>query len=147
MFSSHSYIADTLIDQPMFRSVCLLVLVTNWLPGHCLPPVPPIYRKAEGALSRYLSKPASSPVVHSLLNIIIHDKRAKAFTSDRAVNMALQHVGELNGNDEQVLRQLIFGANSKTLIQPKPFKPTADVKEKIIAALDNFFVDSSAEES
>ena len=136
----------------MLRSVCFLVLIVNWLPCDCLPPVPPIYRKAESALNRYLSKPASNPVVHSFLNIIIHDKRAKAFASDRAVNMALQHVGELNdatsnGHDEQVLRQLIYGTSSKTLTQPQPFKPTADLKEKITAALDNLFANKSNEES
>ena len=80
----------------MLLRIFFFVLIFGWLPVNGIVPVPPIYRKAEVVLKQYKSNPSYNPIIHSLFNAFIHDKRARAFISDQAIELALQQVNELD---------------------------------------------------
>jgi hypothetical protein len=141
----------------MFVGIIVLFLVSNWLPVHCLGPVPTIYRKAELALNRYMSHPFHDPVIHSLLNILIHDKHARAFISDQAIDIALATIKQFdqqtNAHSESLFHEIIYGkrcqqnqSNCKLSNEWEPFKPTPDLKAKITSALDKFFASSTVDD-
>ncbi len=141
----------------MFLRIIFFTLIFCWFSVHGLVPVPPIYRKAELALKRYVSNPLHNPVTHSLLNVLIHDKQARAFISDQAIEMALGQVKEFDQkmklNNENILRQVVYGIackrtgnNCATSNRQKINRPTADLKHHIVLALDKFFGNSNAED-
>ena len=134
----------------MFLRIFFLLFVAGWYSANCYVPVPPIYRKAELALKRYISHPSHNPIIYSLLNVLIHDKQAKAFISDQAIEMALENVKKIDKksrtNNEQPLRQVIYGkncqpndSNCSPANQRKINQPTSDLKQHIMSELDNFF--------
>jgi hypothetical protein len=141
----------------MFLRICLLALIVGWFSVNGLVPVPPMYRKAELALKRYTSNPSHNPIIYSLLNVFIHDKRARAFISDQAIELALTQVKELDEasqtNNEKLLRQLIYGINCKHTgkncslsHRQKINRPTPHIKQQIVLALDKFFGNANSEE-
>jgi hypothetical protein len=141
----------------MFLRIFFLLLICGCFSVHSLSPVSPAYRKAELALRRYLAQPACNSVIYSLLNVLIHDKQAKAFITEQAIEMALEHVKELDQtaktNNEQALRQIIYASNCKPndnncfpSNHQKTYKPTADLKQHIASALDKLFIDSNVDD-
>jgi hypothetical protein len=142
----------------MFLHVVCLCLIPSWLLVNCVVPVPPLYRKAELALNRYISAPSYNPVIHSLLNVLIHVKQAKAFISDEAIESALEEVKDFDQNtkinNEQLFRQVIYGRNCKKgdnncdpSNRRKINPPTPDLKQRIVAELDKFFATINTDES
>jgi hypothetical protein len=137
----------------MFLRTILLLTIFSWLSVDCLVPVPPSYRKAELALNSYISYSSYNPITHSLLNVLIHVKQAKAFISDQAIEMALEHVKkfdqETEENNEPILRQIIYGTNCKSddknclpSNRNRLGSPTPDLKQRIAVALDKFFANN-----
>lgn len=115
------------------------------------------YQQAEVALKRYTLNPAHNPIVHSLFNVYVHDKRGRAFISDDAMELALMQIKELDSisksNVEKTLREFIHAVNCRRLgknCQPahrqKINRLTPDVKQKIVVALDNFFENGNFED-
>ncbi|CAF2420312.1 unnamed protein product [Rotaria sp. Silwood2] len=103
-------------------------------------------------LKLYRSSSLYNPVVYSLLNILIHNKRAKAFVSEQAIEMALDEMKEFDqqtaSNNEQLLRQLIYGTycknnenncfrSNRNKINPI----TSDLAQRIALTLDDYFTD------
>lgn len=117
-----------------FRTLCLLTL-TTYLQVHCYVPVPTIYRKVELALRHYSTNTDHNPVIHSLLNVLVHDKRAKAFVTDQAIEKSLEDVKKFNRKDEHVLRRLLYGTRVLPLNQKLP----TVLEESIESALNTFF--------
>lgn len=140
------------IKHLMFLRQVLLLSIFGWFSVNCLAPALPNYRKAEIALNRYNSYSSYNPIVHSLLNVLIHVKKAKAFISDKAIEMALEQVKEFDEktgeNNEPLLRQLIYGTNcnpnDKNCLSSNRKPPTPDVKQRITIALDKFFANNKA---
>jgi hypothetical protein len=140
----------------MFLRTILLLTISSWLSVHCLVPLPASYRKAELALNRYISHSSYDPITHSLLNVLIHVKQAKAFISDQAIEMALENIKEFDqetdGNNEPLLRQIIYGINCKFNDKDclhsnrnQLGSPTPDLKQRISVALDKFFENNKAD--
>jgi len=134
----------------MFRPMFLLLLIFGWFSVDCLVPVPPVYRRAEFALKRFMSNPSYNPITYSLLNVLIHDKQARAFISDQAITMALEQVKEFDQqtktNNEKLLRQAIYGINCKRnrsnclpFNRQKINRTSQDFKQRIVLELDKFF--------
>ncbi|CAF0720823.1 unnamed protein product [Adineta ricciae] len=117
-----------------FRTFCLLTL-TIYLEVHCYVPVPRIYRQVELALRHYSTNTDHNPIIHSLLNVLVHDKRAKAFVTDQAIEKSLEDVKKFNRKDEHVLRRLLYG----TKILPSNKKLPTVLEESIESALNTFF--------
>ena len=124
----------------LFRVLCLLTII-SYFHVQCYLAVPSIYRKAELALRRYSSNKNHNPVVYSLLNILIHDKRAKAFTSASAIEKSLVDVKQFNENDEPILRELI----QQTKNSKQPAKLTAPLKADLESVLDTFFTNQTTD--
>ena len=136
----------------MFLRIICVLLITGWFPVSSVVPVPSIYRKAELALNHYMSSPSYNPIIHSLLNVLIHVKRARAFISDEAIDMALNDFKVVDqntkGNNVQSLRQIIYGKNCKknskncTVSNHRKINPPSqDLKQRIVLELDKFFED------
>jgi hypothetical protein len=141
----------------MFLRIFLFSLIYGWFSVNCLAPVPPVYRKAELALKSYVSNPSHNPVIYSLLNVLIHDKQARAFISDQAIEMALENIKELDQKtktrNEQLLSQVIYGINCKpngkncsSINGRKINRPTPDLEEFIVVALDKYFANAKSDE-
>ncbi|CAF0828971.1 unnamed protein product [Rotaria sp. Silwood1] len=105
-------------------------------------------------LKLYRSSASYNPVVYSLLNILIHNKQAKAFVSDQAIEMALDEMKEFDqktaSNNEQLLRQLIYDTycknNESNCLRSNRNKHnhvTPDLAQKIVLTLDDYFTDDS----
>lgn len=128
--------------------IILSIIVHSSAYGRVL--VDPMYRKAELALNRYSASLSPNPIVYSLLNVLIHDRQAKAFVSDEAIELALQHIREfdlkINDHNEKILRRIIYGVdcesddkNCLSNNQDPARTPSPDTKERIVVALDEFF--------
>jgi len=141
----------------MFLRILLFSLIFGWFSVNCLVPVPSSYRKAELALKRYMSNPSHNPIIYSLLNVLIHDKQARAFISDKAIEMALEQIKEFDKktktNNEKFLRRVIYGINCKhnendcsPSNQQKTTRPTPKLKQRIILALDKFFANGNIDD-
>ena len=117
-----------------FRILCLFTVI-GLFQVQCYVTVPPVYRDAERALQRYSSDAQHDPVIFSLLNVLVHDKRAKAFTTDQAIERALTDVKRFNADDEDVLRTIIFQKKSSL----KPNQVSKELKQDIQTALETFF--------
>jgi predicted DNA-binding protein len=117
-----------------FRTFCLLI-IAGWFQVQCYVTVPSIYQKVELALQDYSSRRDHNPVIFSLFNVLIYDKRAKAFITNEAIEKSLEDVKKFNENDEEILREFIYG--KKQLF--KGNKPSIELKEDIQSALDLFF--------
>lgn len=135
----------------LLRILCLLVISSSLL-VNCLAPVPPVYRKAVMALKLYRSYASHNPLVYSLLNILIHHKYAKIFTSDQAIEMALNDIKELDKktgkNNEGLLREIIYGKSCKTNDNnclnrngKKPANISPELTQRITLNLDKIFGD------
>ncbi|CAF1147001.1 unnamed protein product [Adineta ricciae] len=124
------------------RTLCLLAF-TIYLQVHCYVPVPRIYRKVELALRHYSANTDHDPVVHSLLNVLVHDKRAKAFVTDQAIEKSLEDVKKFSSKDEHVLRRLLYG----TRILPSNQKLPTVLEESIESALNTFFTYPQADDN
>ena len=122
------------ITTMFFRILCLCTVI-GLFQVQCYVTVPPIYRDAGRALQHYSSEVEHDPVIFSLLNILVHDKRAKAFTTDQAIERALTDVKKHNADDEDVLRTIIYQKKSAL----KPNQVSKELKQDIQAALDTFF--------
>ncbi|UJR27601.1 hypothetical protein I4U23_008882 [Adineta vaga] len=134
----------------MFLRLIILLTIFGWFSIVDSVPVPSTYRKAELALNDYTAPSSLNPMVHSLLNVLIHVRQARAFISDDAIEMVLENVRtfdhEINGNNEQLLRQIIYHKNCKSddkdclsSNQNSVHTPSSDVKQRIILELDKFF--------
>ncbi len=141
----------------MLLRICLLALIFGWFSVNGLVPVPPLYRKAVLALKNYTSNPSFNPITYSLLNVFIHDKQARAFISDQAIELALTQIKELDQtsqtNNEKLLRQLIYGINCKHMgkncllsHRQKINRPAPHLKQQIASALDQFFGNANSED-
>lgn len=141
----------------MFLGLFFVLIMSNWCPVNTLVAVPAIYRKAETALDRYFSQPAHNPVIHSLLNILIHDKQSRAFITDQAIDIALEHMKvfdqQIHTQNEPIFREIIYGkpctSDHPDCLTEKDwpyFQPTSDLKDKISSVLDKFFASSTLEE-
>lgn len=141
----------------MLLRLFLLSLIFGWFSVECLVPVPPIYRKAVLALKRYVENPHHNPVTYSLLNVPIHDKQARAFTTDQAIDMALEQIKDLDEKGRthiaKLLNKVIYGIdckrNGNNCLSPsrrKPIRPTPDLKNHIVLALDDFFDNGNADD-
>jgi hypothetical protein len=117
-----------------FRIFCLFI-VLGWFQVQCYVTVPPIYREADRALHRYSSEAKHDPVIFSLLNVLVHDKRAKPFTTDQAIERALADVKKFNADDDDILRGIIY--QKKSLL--KTNSVSKELKQDIQTALDTFF--------
>ena len=136
----------------MKRLIVLFVLISCF-PVHCFVRTTSIRRQAELALKRYYQQPTHDPIVHSLLNVLIHDEHSKAFISDQAVHNALKKIKEFDPQTESALRQIIYSKrcpanqiNCPLVPSSKAFQPTEELKEKIISALDEFFDEPTSDE-
>jgi len=118
----------------LFGLVTLLTTFT-FLYVHCYIPVPIIYQKAESALTRYSSQIEHSPVIFSLLNVIIHDKLTRPFIVNQAIETCLADVKKFNSDDEEILRDFIYNYQQPILTST----PTNKLKNEIQSALDLFF--------
>lgn len=127
----------------LFRTFCLFIIFC-WFPVQCYVPIPSIYRKVETALHDYSSHQDHNPIIYSLLNVLIYDKRAKAFITPEAIEKSLEDVKKFNENDAKILRKLIYGANDTPLKSNN--KPAAELKEDIELALDTFFSKSGLDD-
>jgi hypothetical protein len=96
----------------MFLRIYFPLLIIGWFSVTDLVPVVPIYRKGELALKYYISYPSHNPVIHSLLNVLIHDKQARAFIFDQSIKMALEKIKEFDQKTKTIsvsfLRILLF---------------------------------------
>jgi len=117
-----------------FRTFCLLI-IAGWFQAQCYVTVPSIYKKVEVALQDYSSREDHNPVIFSLLNVLIYDKRAKAFITNEAIEKSLEDIKKFNEHDEQILREIIYGKQ----ILLKENEPSIELKEDIQSALDTFF--------
>lgn len=144
----------------MVLRVFLILLIPGWLAVNGLVPVPPVYRKAVFALKQYRSYQYHNPLVYSLLNVLIHNKQAKAFVSQEAIELSLDYIRQfdkkMTTNNEQLFRQIIFGTtckrNDKNCLQSHQQKAnllTPELKEQIILELDKHFQndDSKSDET
>jgi len=113
-----------------FLTFCLLI-IAGWFQVQCYVTVPSIYQKGEVALKHYSSRTDHNPVIFSLLNVLIYDKRAKAFITNEAIEKSLEDVKKFDENDEEILREIIYGKKGN--------KPSTELKEDIQSALDTFF--------
>jgi hypothetical protein len=118
----------------LFRIFCLLT-IAGWFQVQCYVTVPSIYRKAEMALHHYSSHIGHNPVIFSLLNVLVYDKRARAFITDGAIEKSLEDVKKINKNDEQILRRIIYRRKNLEKVN----KLSVESKENIESALDTFF--------
>ncbi|UJR21686.1 hypothetical protein I4U23_024763 [Adineta vaga] len=118
----------------LFRTLWLLI-ITSYLQVQCYIPVSSVHKKVDIALRRYSSNIDSNPIVHSLLNVLVHDKRAKAFVTNEAIEKSLEDVKKFNKKDESVLRRLIY----ETRILSPTQKLSTVLEENIESALDTFF--------
>lgn len=110
------------------------VTILGWFQTHGYVPVPIIYRKADDALRRYASKADFNPLVHSLVNVLVYDKRAEAFITAEVVEQCLKAIGKWNENDELLLRQIIYGRTNTFHSNT----PSSKLREYIVSALDRF---------
>ena len=133
---AHSKMASTFIRL----LYCLTIL--GWFQIHCYVSVPVIYRKVDDALRRYASTADFNPLVHSLLNVLVYDKRAEAFISGQAIELCLKEIGKCNQEDELLLRQMIDGRTSTLKKNP----PSPELKEQITSTLDRFFMHSNLDD-
>ncbi|CAF0802844.1 unnamed protein product [Adineta ricciae] len=131
------------------RSIIILSIFAHFS-AYGMVLVDPMYRKAELALNHYSASLSRNPIVYSLLNVLIHDQQAKAFVSDEAIELALQHIREfdleINDHTEKIFRQIIYGVDcgpaDKDCLskeQGSARTPSPDTQQRIVAALDNFF--------
>lgn len=136
----------------MFHRIFCLVLILSWVLVNTFAADPSGPRKAALALKPYRSYPQHNPIVYSLLNVLIHNKQARAFISDKSIDMALDFIKEFDQksktNSEPILRQLIYPTSCKTNPmsclntnkQKVNYLPPA-LKERIIEELDKHFPD------
>jgi hypothetical protein len=120
----------------MFIRIFCLVIITGWFQVQCNIPVPSTYRKVEVALHHYSSNGNHNPVIYSLLNVLVHDKLAKAFITNEAIEKSLEDVKKFNEDDEQSLRQLIY--DRKNLFEPNELPD--ELKQEIESALDTLLL-------
>ncbi len=116
----------------MFIRIFFLVMITGWFQVQCNVPVSSIYRRVEVALHHYSSNRNHNPVIYSLLNVLVHDKLAKAFITNEAIEKSLEDVKRFNEDDEQSLRQVIY--DKKNLLKPNELPDK--LKQEIESALD-----------
>jgi hypothetical protein len=120
--------------------------------------IPRALRKVDTALQRYYQHPSHNPLVHSLLNILVHDRKSRAFITEDAIRMALEEIRTFDQTYrtqlEPALRDAVFGKPCQsqsnrcaTPLQANTFRPTPELKEKIADALDDFFADPSIHEN
>ena len=128
--------------HPMFFRVLCLLTVVSWFEVQCYVTVPAIYQNADRALQHYSSKIEHDPVIYSLLNVLVHDKRAKAFITDQAIERALTDVKKHNADDEDVLRGLIYQPKSLS----KSNHLSKELKQDIQSALETFFAHSNVDD-
>lgn len=121
----------------MFIGVIGLLTIIGWYEVQCYVPVPSIYREANQAIRDYAFQTEANPVVYSLLNVLIHDKRAKAFINNEAVEQVLNEVKKFNPKDEEILRSVIFGEQSPG----ESIELSDELKQRVQSALDAFFTD------
>jgi hypothetical protein len=126
----------------MFFRIFFLLTITSWFQINCYVPVPLIYRNVELALRRYSSSIDYNPVIYSLLNVLIYDKRAKAFIINEAIEQSLEAVKKFDENDEAIMRQVILSTQTPT----KSDELSDDVKEEIHSALDTFFANQDIDD-
>ncbi|CAF1955689.1 unnamed protein product [Rotaria magnacalcarata] len=141
----------------MFLRIFCLLFIPSCLLVNAVFSAPPIYQKAAMGLNFYRSYASHNPLVYSLLNILIHNKQAKAFISDRAIEMALDDIQELDQktgkNNEKLFRELIYGkickppgSNCVNSNGPKPTRLSPELTQRIITSLDKYFSDDDANE-
>ena len=141
----------------LFRVFLLIVILNCYSVNSAALPIQLPYQQAEVALKRYTLNPAHNPIIHSLFNVYVHDKRGRAFISDEAMELALIQIKELDSisksNVEKILREFIHAVNCRRLgknCQPayrqKINRLTPDVKQKIVVALDSFFENGNFED-
>lgn len=135
----------------LFRLLLFILIVDCYCANRAAPLSPLPYQQAEVALKRYTLNPAYNPIIHSLFNVYVHDKRGRAFISDDAIELALIQIKELDqiskSNVEKTLREFIHAVNCRRLgkncqsssHRQKINRLTPDVKQKIVVALDDFF--------
>jgi len=126
----------------MFFRILCLITVFGWFQVQCYVTVPSIYREAHRALHHYSSEAEHNPVIFSLLNVLVHDKRAKAFITDQAIERALSDVKKFNADDEDVLRGIIY--RKKSLL--KSNHVSKELKQDIQSALDTFFSNANVDD-
>ena len=146
----------------MFYSLTFLTFIYGFYSINCASLSLPVYRKAQLALKHYIADPSADPVTHSLLNVLIHDKNARAFTTDQAIEQAINSVKQINEKSnnsylEKYLRQAVYGlkcnqngadcVSSVEINNARP-TPSTHLKQQIVAALDSFFsgLDNDEEE-
>lgn len=121
----------------MFFGVFGLLTIIGWFEVQCYVAVPSIYREANQAIRDYSVQTDSNPIIYSLLNILVHDKRAKAFVNNQAIEQALDEVKKFNREDEQILRSIIFGEQ----LTSESAELSDELKQRVQTALDAFFSD------
>lgn len=113
--------------------------------------------KAESALNQYRAHPFHDPVIYSLLNVLIHNKQTKAFITDQAIEISLDHIKEFDEQahtkSEPLLREIIYGSNCVYDPRDCPngkdrstFKPSPELTAQISSELDKFFASPSLEQ-
>ena len=112
--------------------VCLTAMLL-FSKEHSFIQVPKIYRKMDVLLQRYAADPKSNPLVHSLLNVLIYDKRARAFISERAIETSVEEISKWNRKDGEALRKFL----DRGRVIPPPL--SSDVKDQVADVLDQFF--------
>lgn len=141
----------------MFLSLVFVFALYGCFSVHCLVPVPTIYIKAESALNQYRTHPFHDPVIYSLLNVLIHNKQTKAFITDQAIEISLEHIKEFDQqahtHSEPLLREIIFGSNCEYDPRDCPqsknrpaFKPSMELTAQISSELDKFFDSASLQD-
>ena len=110
------------------------VTILGWFQTHGYVSVPIIYRKADDALRRYASTADFNPLVHSLVNVLVYDKRAEAFITTQVVEECLKEIGKWNEDDELLLRQIIYGSTNTFHLNT----PSSKLREHLMSALDRF---------
>lgn len=117
----------------MFFRILGLLTMIGWFEIQCYVAVPSIYREADQALRHYSFETNHNPWIYSLMNILVYDKRAKAFVSHQIIEQALKDVKKFNRQDAEILRRIIYG---------EPVLDVSDeLKENVQTALDTFFSD------
>lgn len=116
----------------MSIQILLIVAILSCSQVQSFIQVPRVYRKMDEILQRYAADPNSNPVTHSLLNVLIYDKRARAFTTDRAIQSSLADIRKWNRKDAETMRQFFE--------QPRGVPPLSHtMKDQVTEILDRFF--------
>ncbi|CAF3112845.1 unnamed protein product [Rotaria socialis] len=142
----------------MFLRIFCLLFIPSCLLVNAAFPAPSIYRKAAVGLKFYRSYASHNPLVYSLLNILIHNKHAKAFISDQAIEMALNDLKELDQKtgkkNEELFRELIYGKickpsdnNCVNSNRSTPTRLSPELAQRIITSLDKYVSSDGANQN